>query len=72
VRVKQAREKNKICMEIEMVFACIFWATKEELSVGKSTNHVVIEGSRFLTICYVGNETCMPVETGCKYVVHLL
>jgi hypothetical protein len=27
-----------------------FWAAREELSVGKSTNHVVLEGSHYWVV----------------------
>jgi hypothetical protein len=39
-----------------------FRATKEELSVGESTNHVVIEGNHCWVVCYSINEACVPIK----------
>jgi len=43
-------------------FACCFWAAREELSVERSNNHVVLEGKHFWAMCYVGNEAWVRVK----------
>jgi hypothetical protein len=51
VRVKQAREKKGNSYgEWGQFFTCSFWATRGELSVGKSTNHVVLEGNHYWVV----------------------
>jgi len=47
VRVKQAREKGNSYGEGGYFFTCSFWETRGDLSVGKSTNHDVLEGIHY-------------------------
>jgi hypothetical protein len=51
----------------DSVFTSRFWTAREELSVGKSTNHVVLEGIHCLVVFYAEKEACVPI----KWVVSL-
>jgi hypothetical protein len=44
------------------VFTCRFWTTREEMSVGKRTNHVGLEGNHCWVVFYVEKEACVPVN----------
>jgi hypothetical protein len=39
-----------------------FRTTREEMSVGKSTNHVGLEGNHCWVVFYVEKEACVPVN----------
>jgi hypothetical protein len=54
-------------LHAETIFTCIFWVAKGELSVGKSTNHVILEGNHCWVVFYARKEACVPV----KWVVSL-
>jgi hypothetical protein len=51
VRVNQVRKKKgKLYGEGGQFFTCRFWVAREELSVEKSTSHVVLEGGHCLAM----------------------
>jgi hypothetical protein len=43
-------------------FTCRFFTTREELSVEKRTNHVVLEGNHYLVVFYVEKEAFVLVN----------
>jgi hypothetical protein len=44
------------------VFTCRFWTTREEMGVGKRTNHARIEGNHFWVVLYIEKEVCVPIN----------
>jgi hypothetical protein len=42
-----------------------FWVARDELSVRKSTSHVVLDRHPLLGCVYAGNVACVPVKMGC-------
>jgi len=49
-------------MQNRDIFTSKFVVAKGELSVGKSTKHDMLEGSRCLVVCYARNEACVPIK----------
>jgi hypothetical protein len=62
--VSQARkgEEGKFVCRRKTIFTCIFWATREEISAGKSIDHVVLEGNHCLAMSYAEKEACVLIK----------
>jgi hypothetical protein len=55
------REEGKFICIMGTIFTWIFEVAREELSFGKSTNHV-LEGFYCFVVLYVEKEVCVPVK----------